>query len=76
MLPALPPRPPVALHSVFSLARHQARRMLVNQLRDLLVGQPDRRPENPKPSRESTTTLKASEDAVPCANGSVSSGSS
>lgn len=31
---------------------------------------------NPKPGRESTTTLKASEDAVPCANGSVSSGSS
>ena len=50
--------------------------MLVNQLRDLVLGQPARRPENPKPGRESTTTLEASEDAVPCANRSVSSGSS
>jgi len=33
-------------------------------------------PENPKPGRESTTTPKASEEAVSCADGPASSGSS
>ena len=49
--------------------------MLMHHLRDLAAGQPARRrgPENPKPGRESTTTLRGSEDALPCANGSVSS---
>jgi hypothetical protein len=78
MHPARPRRPPVPLHPAVSLTRHQDRQILVYYLRDLVVDQPARRrgPENPKPGRESTTTLRASEDAVPCANGSVSSGSS
>ena len=61
-----------------SPTRHQDQQMLMHHLRDLAAGQPARRrgPENPKPGRESTTTLRGSEDALPCANGSVSSGSS
>ena len=52
--------------------------MLVHHLRDLVAGQPARRRRAGKPEagRESTTTLRASEDAVPYANGSVSSGTS
>jgi hypothetical protein len=52
--------------------------MLVHHLRDLVVGQPARRWRAGKPEagQGEHTTLRASEDAVPCANGSVSSGTS
>jgi len=73
MLPALPRRPPAALHPGVSPGPPSG---------PTDASAPALRPsgesahpstENPKPDRPRTTTLQASEDAVPCANGWVSS---